>query len=293
MNYQIIALVAFVVFFTFGSIVEACDPPLPGSSRNNPTTNPPPTTSPLPTEPVSLSSTTEPTGSSKWPCRIHENRETRNFQGTNADAGSFSFYVAVEENSKFKAGVIISPYFILTTPIVDAERISRIPGKIAYGIETGQSFTDIFQETNSNLINVDEIIAIPGNSDLILLRLASHIPFGPLTSAVSISDCSGPSKPIIGESLAYYGLGYTTYGNNAETMQVKCGEVVETTAGCINIASYYGMEESFCMITTACSNDRGGPIVAFEDNQVYLVGIKVGLVPNCDGKLHLQIWQMI
>ena len=278
---------AVLVIFHNGHQVKACEPPIPASNPVPPPPDTAPVTTPVTTEPVSISSTPEPTGSSNWPCQIHQSRSSRIFNGTDAEAGSFPFYVAVKENyGGFRAGVIIDSYHVLTQFLVDG-------AQIAYGIETGQSFTDIFQESNPNIINVDEIIAIPGNSDLILLRLASHIPFGPLTSAVSISDCSGPSKPIIGESLAYYGLGYTTYGNNAETMQVKCGEVVVTTAGCINIASYYGMEESFCMITTACSNDRGGPIVAFEDNQVYLVGIQVGLVSNCYGKLHLQKWQMI
>ena len=228
---------------------------------------------------TSASTTFTPFDYSQWPCSIHENRTSRIYGGIDAPAGTFPFFVAVlEDDGEINAGVIVDSSYVLTQ-----DKVAGV--KIAHSLQPGDSQVDAFNSANPNIIDVEEIIPVPGNSKLSLLRLASPISYGPLARPAMISDCSGPSKPIIGESLAHFGLGYVAGTTYAETMQVKCGQVMTPTSNCINNADTFDMVDSICISTTTCWYDWGGPIVTIQNDQVYLVGITHLGVTSCGGKL--------
>ena len=244
---------------------QACVPPRPASN---------PTTVPSPTHQTASSPTTEETPY-EWPCSNFNNQTSKIGSGSDAAAGSFPFYVAIQdENGDFKAGVLVSSWFVLTQIQVRAV-------KVAYGIQTGQSIEEIFQNS-PNQVKVAERIEITSNPELILLHLTTPIPPGPLTKPIQISDCSGPSNAAVGDTLAYYGLGFDNSNHYADTMQVNCGKVVDPTQICQNYETNFGMEESICLVSNTCYYDWGGPIVTIdeESNQLFLAGI-IYLVSSC------------
>ena len=202
-----------------------------------------------------------------WPCPIHESRLPKIGGGFDADSGSFPFAVAVEQSDgDITQGVILSSEYIIS----DTSGLVRV----AYGIQPHESFSDLFNGSHSKVVDVINTIPIENNTELYLSRVSPPMVFGRNAQPALISDCSGPSNPIVGERLALFGLGYDTLNdyNTADTMQVVCGQVYDPSV-CASIAAGFGLTESICMTGTPCSWDWGGPIMAKQGNDNYLVGI--------------------
>ena len=264
MFYKIQLLFSTLLLFQVGL---GCPPTQPNSPVTTTTTTTRRTTTTTRQTSTSASTTFTPFDYSQWPCSIHENRTSRIYGGADAPAGSFPFFVAVLElDGEMNGGVILNNRYVLTQQYV-------LGSKIAHSLQPGDNYNNLFTAANPNVIDVEEIITIPGNAEITLLRLASPIPYGPLAKPALISDCSGPSKPILGESLATFGLGRVSSETYADTMQVTCGQVITPTSNCIQDASDYEMEDSICITSSTCYYEWGSPIVAIQNDQAYLVGI--------------------
>ena len=209
-----------------------------------------------------------------WPCPVSSDMDGRIAGGLNAKSGTFPFYVAVLWNDTEPiGGTLLSPEHIL----VDNYPPYSI---VAFGLEPGQSYYDAL--TGPNVRDVVNTTVI--NDELAILHVSSPIPMGPLVKPAIVTDCSGPSSPTIGKNVAYFGLGHVDpEGTWAETMQVKCGIVLNQTESCQFDEADYGLDESVCINIDTCVGDWVGPIVAKDDDDYYLVAI-IHLVENCQGK---------
>ena len=87
-------------------------------------------------------------------------------------AGTFHFFVSILEwGGEIQGGEIVHNQYILTQ-----ELISGI--KIALNLQPGDSRVEAFNSANPNVIDVEEIIPVPGNPKLAPLRLATPISSG-------------------------------------------------------------------------------------------------------------------
>ena len=184
-----------------------------------------------------------------------------------AEANTFTFFVEIFFENGFKvSGVILSSEYILTY------NFNSFPSKVAYGIQPGQSIDDPWE--NFNLVNPIQLYNVSSNGRLRILKV-EPIPLGTVANAISFTNCSGPSKVNVGDSIAYFGLGvYEDSVNNfdyADTMKTKCAEVIEFTAKCSDAVSLLG--NVICTTTDGCNRDWGAPLVIYSDGTPYLVGI--------------------
>ena len=192
-----------------------------------------------------------------FPCPVSSDRDSRIIGGQVADY--YPFFVATDWNT-VNGGTILSPEYVMIFGGITATRV-------AYGIRPGQNY----QEALSGPNVVDVVATYDISSGLTILKVSPPITFGPYAKAARISDCSGPSNPQIGDSLAFYGLGFNSSYQYTENVEVSCGEVIAETSNCVNYD--YGFSHPICIYTHACYFDWGGPIMAKGPDGYYLVAV--------------------
>ena len=200
--------------------------------------------------------------------------------GTAAPRGPFPYFVAVlTTNGTYRAGALLNSEYILTQDEYEGE-------KIAFGLNEGQSFEDLFSSSNPKTRNVVDNVYVP-SSNLLMMRVSPPIDFDWSVRPIKFTDCSGASEPIVDEDLVYFGLGDNGLQNYSDTLQMKCGQVVEPTdSDCTDDVAQFSVSNHFCVQSEACSGDWGGPLATMEDGEFVLVGIiYLAYRAACDSKL--------
>ena len=174
--------------------------------------------------------------------------------GNDAPSGTFPFFVS----NGLIGGVIIHSHYILTISGYESSRFG-------YGLTEQQSLADILDPSYPYITNVVESIAL-GDEEMVIARVDPPFEFSPTVQPLKISDCSGPSNPVIGTTIGIFGLGVMESVAYAETMQVTCVETIEFTETCAIYDKFN--DQSVCVPLSACYSDEGGPIVV-ENNKFY------------------------
>ena len=169
------------------------------------------------------------------------------------------FYAACEGSFfgslYYGSAIILSPDYILTFTFEFS--INRV----AYGLQPGQTLQSAFSSPNVvNVIDSDDI------SDFLrILKVSPPIPFGPDVGAARISDCSGPSYPVVGDQVAFYGLGKDETGQYPDHVQVGCGQITQLNC--------YTLPSLICILSPSGIGDNGGPIIKMGPDGYYLTAM--------------------
>ena len=141
--------------------------------------------------------------------------------------------------------------------------------RIGYGLTVQQSHADVLDPSYPYITNIVETVVLD-NNDMVLARVDPPFEFSPTVQPLKISNCSGPSNPAIGTTLGIFGLGILENSSYPETMQVKCVETIADTGVCAGAEPF--ITQHICIPPGPCNNDVGGPMVAEEGGELYLVG---------------------
>ena len=189
-----------------------------------------------------------------FPCPVEAGRRGRILQGQTA-----TYYPFFAVGNVFIGGIILSPEYVLTIKSTSA------PFKVAYGLQPGQMYTNVFSGPNA----VDVSTTYDITTNLRILKVSPPIPFGPDVGAARISDCSGPSNPVVGDQVAFYGIGMNEFFQFQNEVKFGCGQIAEPP--CFEDAN------TMCVLSPSAIGDLGGPIMKMgPDGYYYLVGVIYG-----------------
>ena len=209
----------------------------------------------------------------------------RIYNGIDAPSGSYPFYVAIRgesyktvinnqlifssvsaSNGYSFGGILVGSQYVLSH-----NDLANDGAKVAYGLKPGDDYSNVFDSSNPNLVEISTKATF-GNGEVALFQIPP-ITFDEFTQPAQLSDCSGPSGPIVGDQLAIFGLGeYSASEGGSDTVQGKCIDVVENSANCTSSAAAMG-SNYFCANSDFCYNDRGGPLVATKNGVHYAVSV--------------------
>ena len=176
--------------------------------------------------------------------------------------------------------------------MIDSEYILTVTNqtvaRAAYGLESQQSFSDVFAATNTKIVTVVQTLTVPNNDEVILLKVSPPITFDALTQPARISDCSGPSQAVVGEELAYFGLGVSKQPSDlSTTMRVACAPIESGHSKCDQVAQALDLQTPLCLEAKPCISDQGGGIMTLENGNFYVVGLllRTEAPSSCTGEL--------